>query len=103
MKFEIFTKKYQFHINFTLESAKKSLGIDLYQGYKILQKSHLWPFFCDFDDFDILPYLQLLNGHNLGSTNDRRLVLVSNIMFWDELSEKNCENFFGAPKDHFLA
>ena len=47
--------------------------------------------------FEILAffgYRQLLNGHNLGSTNDRRLVLVSNIMFWDELSEKNFENFF---------
>ena len=97
MKFKILTKKYQFHINFTLESAKKSLGIDLYQGYKILQKSHIWPFFCD---FDILPYLQLLKGHNLGSTNDRRLVLVSN-MFWDELSEKNFEKFF-SQKKYFL-
>ena len=100
MKFEILTKKYQFHINFTLESAKKSLGIDLYQGYKILQKSHIWPFFCD---FDILPYLQLLNGHNLGSTNDRRLVLVSNIKFWNELSEKIYEIFFWAQKSHFFA
>ena len=54
--------------------------------------------------FEILAffgYRQLFNGHNLGSTNDRRLVLVSNIMFWDELSEKNFENFFWANKKHF--
>ena len=54
--------------------------------------------------FEILAffgYRQLLNGHNLGSTNDRRLVLVSNIMFWDELSEKNFENFFWAQKKKF--
>ena len=54
--------------------------------------------------FEILAffgYRQLLNGHNLGSTNDRRLVLVSNIMFWDELSEKNFENFFWAQKKIF--
>ena len=54
--------------------------------------------------FEILAffgYRQLLNGHNLGSTNDRRLVLVSNIMFWDELSEKNFENFFWAKKKNF--
>ena len=54
--------------------------------------------------FEILAffgYRQLLNGHNLGSTNDRRLVLVSNIMFWDELSEKNFENFFWAKKKIF--
>ena len=48
-------------------------------------------------------YPQLLNSHNLESTNHRRLVLVSNLMFWDELSEKKFENFFWAPKDHFLA
>ena len=47
-------------------------------------------------------YIQLLNGHNLGSTNDRRLVLVSN-MFWDKLSEKKNQNFFWAQKNHFLA
>ena len=54
--------------------------------------------------FEILAffgYRQLLNGHNLGSTNDRRLVLVSNIMFWDELSEKNFENFFWAQEKKF--
>ena len=50
--------------------------------------------------FEILGFF---GYHNLGSTNDRRLVLVSNIMFWDELSEKKFENFFWAPKDHFLA
>ena len=56
--------------------------------------------------FEILAffgYRQLLYGHNLGSTNDRRLVLVSNIIFWDELSEKNFENFFWAKKKNFLA
>jgi hypothetical protein len=56
-----------------------------------------------FQNFAIFGYRQLLNGHNLGSTNDRRLVLVSNIMFWDELSEKNFEKFFWAKKNHFLA
>ena len=50
--------------------------------------------------FQILPflaYLQFLNNHILASTNDRRLVLESNIKFWNELSEKICEIFFG-PK-----
>ena len=54
--------------------------------------------------FEILAffgYRQLLNGHNLGSTNDRSLVLVSNIIFRDELSEKNFENFFWAQKKKF--
>ena len=59
----------------------------------------LWPF----EILAFFGYFQLLNSHNSGSTNDRRLVLVSNIMFWDELSEKKFENFFWAPKDHFLA
>ena len=56
-----------------------------------------------FQNFANFGYIQLLNGHNLGSTNDRRLVLVSNIMFWDELSEKKNQNFFWAQKNHFLA
>ena len=42
-----------------------------------------------FQNFAIFGYRQPLNGHNFWSTNDRKLVLVSNIMFWDELSEKN--------------
>ena len=42
-----------------------------------------------FQNFAIFGYHQPLNGHNFWSTNDRKLVLVSNIMFWDELSEKN--------------
>ena len=54
-----------------------------------------------FQNFAIFWYPKLLNGHNLGSTNDRKLVLVSNIMFWDELSEKNFENFFWAQKKKF--
>ena len=37
MKLEILIKNYQSHINFTLESAKKNLAIDLYQGYKNFQ------------------------------------------------------------------
>ena len=37
---------------------------------------------------------QFLNNHILASTNDRRLVLESNIKFWNELSEKICEIFF---------
>ena len=49
---------------------------------------HFWPFSAYFD-------------HNLGSTNDRRLVLVSNIMFWDEVSEKNFKKFFWAKKKFF--
>ena len=56
--------------------------------------------------FEILAffgYRQLFNDHNLGSTNDRRLVLVSNIKFWNELSEKIYEIFFWAQKSHFLA
>ena len=56
--------------------------------------------------FQILPflaYLQFLNNHILASTNDRRLVLVSNIKFWNELSEKIYEIFFWAQKSHFLA
>ena len=85
MKLEILIKNYQFHINLTLESAKKSLGIDLYQGYKNFQKSHLWLFFSY---FDILAYLQLLNGHNMGSTNDKKFVLVSNITFRNEHFKK---------------
>ena len=47
------------------------------------------------------PFLGIF-GHNLGSINDRKLVLVSNILFWDELTEKNFQNFFGAQKKHFL-
>ena len=50
-----------------------------------------------------LAHLQFLNDHILASTNDRRLVLVSNIKFWNELSEKIYENFFWAQKSHFLA
>ena len=42
-----------------------------------------------------LAHLQFLNDHILASTNDRRLVLVSNIKFWNELSEKIHELFFG--------
>ena len=54
-----------------------------------------------FEVLAFLGYPQLLNGYNLGSTNDRMLVLVSNIMFWDELSEKFFENFFWAKKKKF--
>ena len=54
-----------------------------------------------FEVLAFLGYPQLLNGYNLGSTNDRMLVLVSNITFWDELTEKICENFFWAPKKKF--
>ena len=50
-----------------------------------------------------LAHLQFLNDHILASTNDRRLVLVSNIKFWNELSEKIYEIFFLAQKSHFLA
>ena len=46
---------------------------------------------------------QFLNDHILASTNDRRLVLVSNIKFWNEISEKIYEIFFWAQKSHFLA
>ena len=50
-----------------------------------------------------LAHLQFLNDHILASTNDRRLVLVSNIKFWNELSEKIYEIFFWAQKSHFFA
>ena len=43
------------------------------------------------------PFLGIF-GHNLGSTNVRKLVLVSNIMFWDELFGKNFLGFFGTQK-----
>ena len=45
------------------------------------------------------PFLGIF-GHNLGSINDRKLVLVSN-MFWDESSEKT-KTFFCTQKIHFL-
>ena len=45
-----------------------------------------------------LAHLQFLNDHILASTNDRRLVLVSNIKFWNELSEKIHEIFLGQKK-----
>ena len=48
-----------------------------------------------------LAHLQFLNDHILASTNDRRLVLESNIKFWNELSEKICEILFG-PKIPFF-
>ena len=48
-----------------------------------------------------LAYLQFLNGHILAATNDRRLVLVSNIKFWNELFEKMYEIFFGSKKTIF--
>ena len=57
-----------------------------------------------FASFTVFGHFWLFSGifgHNLGSTNDRKLVLVSNIMFWDELSEKNFENFFWAKKKNF--
>ena len=47
------------------------------------------------------PFLGIF-GHNLGSTNVRKLVLVSNIMFWDELSEKKFQNFFRPKKKPFF-
>ena len=54
-----------------------------------------------FEVLAFLGYPQLLNGYNLGSTNDRMLVLVSNIMFWDELSGNFIGNFFWAQKKKF--
>ena len=47
------------------------------------------------------PFLGIF-GHNLGSTNVRKLVLVSNIMFWDELFGKNFLVFFGTQKKSFF-
>ena len=49
--------------------------------------------------FEFFGYRQFLNSHNLGSTNDR-LVLVSNIMIWDELPDNFgiLENFCGPQK-----
>ena len=46
------------------------------------------------------PFLGIF-GHNLGSTNVRKLVLVSNIMFWDEHSEKEFLDFFWTQKNQF--
>ena len=54
-----------------------------------------------FQNLAIFGYQYFLNGHNFGSTNDRKLVSVSNIRFWDELSEKNFQNFFWAKKKKF--
>jgi len=54
-----------------------------------------------FEVLAFLGYPQLLNGYNLGSTNDRMLVLVSNIIFWDKLSEKKISEFFWAKKRKF--
>ena len=48
MKLEILIKNYQSHINFTLESAKKNMGIDLYQGYKNFQNLLVRPFLAVF-------------------------------------------------------
>ena len=51
MKLEILIKNYQSHINFTLESAKKNMGIDLYQGYKNFQNLLVRPFLAVFGCF----------------------------------------------------
>ena len=56
-----------------------------------------------FQNLAIFGYQYFLNGHNFGSTKDRKLVLVSNIRFWDKLSEKSFQKFFWAQKKHFLA
>ena len=61
MKLEILIKNYRFHINFTLESAKKNLGIDLYQGYKNFQNLLVRPFLAVFRCFFcFLAYFQHL-------------------------------------------
>ena len=51
MKLEILIKNYQSHINFTLESAKKNMAIDLYQGYKNFQNLLVRPFLAVFRCF----------------------------------------------------
>ena len=54
MKLEILIKNYQSHINFTLESAKKNMAIDLYQGDKNFQTcflGHFLPFLVVFAIF----------------------------------------------------
>ena len=58
MKLEILTKNFQYYINFTLESAKESLGIDLYQGYKNFQNLLVRPFLAVFGCFrNFLAYI----------------------------------------------
>ncbi len=47
-----------------------------------------------FQNLAIFGYQYFLNGHNFGSTNDRKLVLVSNIRFWDRRSKKSFQKFF---------
>ena len=56
-----------------------------------------------FQNLAIFGYQYFLNGHNFGSTKDRKLVLVSNIRFWDKLSEKSFQKFFLTQKKQFLA
>ena len=51
MKLEILIKNYQSHINFTLESAKKNMAIDLYQGDKNFQNLLVRPFLAVFGCF----------------------------------------------------
>ena len=65
MKLEILIKNYQSHINFTLESAKKNLAIDLYQGYKNFQNLLVRLFLAVFGCFCyFLAYLwHLYNGY----------------------------------------
>ena len=43
-KFEILTLPYNFYIKFMLESTKKNMAIDLYEGAIDFQSFHLWPF-----------------------------------------------------------
>ena len=65
MKFEIVMKNYQFYINFILESSKKSLGVDLYLGYKNFQNLLVSPFLAVFGGFRyFLAYFwHLYNGY----------------------------------------
>ena len=55
-----------------------------------------------FQNLAIFGYQYFLNGHNFGSTKDSKLVLVSNIRFWDKLSEKSLQKFFWAQKKPFF-
>ena len=65
---------------------KKMVGICINKDAKNFQNFLVRPFLAIFGHF--WPFLGIF-GHNLGSTNVSKLVLVSNIMFCHELSEKN--------------
>ena len=72
----------------TVRLAQKPSLFSNFDGFYQFSPScgHFWPFLAIFGHFWL--FLGIF-GHNLGSINDRKLVLVSNIRFWDELFGKN--------------